>query len=268
MPRPIKYEDTPFEVHSCSGKIFIYNSPEWNILFPIVDIIRLLLPNMIISHKYGKGQMIIKTYGNQYFHRVIGCDLKNKNDYVKNIINGMIKFIFIFSDYSDTVSTNLIELSNKYKINMVCYSSIDSVYHLYDYSDKVVKTEFKNAEDVIGVMNNLLEMKKLKKLNELFPEFEIIEQPKNTEITTLETCINIIKNSTDVENNKKDSIKIKVYDPNLSKLKKMEYDRSQKKIKYEDDLETLVKSVKQINLKTVDPVRKNILSQFFNKKIK
>ena len=75
MPRISKFDDIPFEKVIYSGKIFIYNSPEWNILYPIVNIIRLLKPNTIIGYKYGKGQNIIKTYGTQYFHRLIGYDL-------------------------------------------------------------------------------------------------------------------------------------------------------------------------------------------------
>jgi hypothetical protein len=269
MPRPVKYDEVPFEQVNYSGKIFIYNSPEWNILYPVVNIIRLLEPNTIISHKYGKGQMIIKTYSTQYFHRVLGVDLKTTKDYIKNIVTGMVKIIFIFTDSSDLVATNLLDLANKYRINTVCYSMIDSVYHFYDYSDpdKVAKSEFKSAEEVIGLMNNLSELNKLNKLSELFPDFEIIEHPKDKELSTLETCVNIIKNSTLIENNKKDSMKIKVYDSNLSRIKKMSYDRSQRNLKFDDDLDIITKTVKKLDLQTVDPIRKNLLSKFFNKNI-
>ena len=37
-----KYEDAVYEKVEFSGKIFMYASSSWNILFPIVDIIRIL----------------------------------------------------------------------------------------------------------------------------------------------------------------------------------------------------------------------------------
>ena len=268
MPRISKFEDIPFTQVTHSGKIFIYNSPEWGILYPIVNIIRLLRPDTIIGHKYGKGQMIIKTYSTQYFHRVIGCDLKTSKDYLQSIVKGMVKFIFVFTDSSDSVAINLIELASKYKINIICYSGLDSVYHFYDYSgSSLVKTQFKTAEEVVQVMYQLIEMVKLTKLDELFPEFEIIDHPKSGEISTLETCINVINTSTNMENAKKDSIKIKVYDPNLSKMKKMVYDRSQRNLKFDDDLDIITKDLKQVEIKSItDPIKNNLLSKFFKMK--
>jgi len=43
-----KYEDTVYEKVVHSGKIFMYNSPSWNILFPVVDIIRILKKNTFL----------------------------------------------------------------------------------------------------------------------------------------------------------------------------------------------------------------------------
>ena len=268
MPRISKFEDVPYEKITHSGKIFIYNSPEWNILYPIVNIIRLLKQNTIIGHKYGKGQIIVKTYSDQYFHRTIGYDLKYGKDYTKSIVNGMVSFIFVFTDSCDPVATNLIDLASKYKINIICYSNLDSVYHFYDYSDlnTVSKTQYKTADETVELMYQLMEMARLKKIDALFPEFEIIDHPKDKEISTLEECVNIINKSTESENTKKDSIKIKVYDSNLSNIKKMEYQRSQRNLKFDDDLDIITHSVKQISLKNVDPIKKNLLSKFFKKK--
>ena len=51
MPRIGKFEETCYEKIQFSGKIFMYSSLSWNVLFPIVDIIRLLKKNTIISFK-------------------------------------------------------------------------------------------------------------------------------------------------------------------------------------------------------------------------
>ena len=112
MPR-LKYEDV-YEKVEFSGKIFMYNSPTWNVLFPVVDIIRLLQKNTIIGFKYGKGQHMIRVYGTQYNHSIIGYDFKNKNDYVTNL--RAVKNIFIFSDESDPIATNFINISKKNKM--------------------------------------------------------------------------------------------------------------------------------------------------------
>jgi hypothetical protein len=80
-----KYEDTVYEKVEYSGKIFMYCSRSWNVLFPVVDIIRLLKPNTIISCLCGKGQQIIRGYGTQYNHRVIQTELKEKKDYLHNL---------------------------------------------------------------------------------------------------------------------------------------------------------------------------------------
>ena len=116
MPRITKFEDVFYEKPEFSGKMFMYSSLSWNVLFPIVDIIRLLKKNTIIGYKYGKGQELIKNYGPQYNHRMLGYDLKNKNDYLKNL--QMVKNIFIFSDESDIIATNLLSAAKSNKINV------------------------------------------------------------------------------------------------------------------------------------------------------
>ena len=58
-----KYDDIPFEKVNYNGKVFMYSTPGWNVLFPIVNIIRLFMKDTIISHRYGKGQTIITNYG-------------------------------------------------------------------------------------------------------------------------------------------------------------------------------------------------------------
>jgi len=112
-----KYEDTVYEKVKYSGKIFIYNSLSWDVLYPIVDVIRLLKKNTIIGFKYGKGQQNVRLYGCQYGHCVLGYDLKNKNDYINNL--KAVKNIFVFSDEQDTVATNLINAATKNKINVI-----------------------------------------------------------------------------------------------------------------------------------------------------
>ena len=57
MPRQTKYEEhLQLSKVKYSGKILMYNSPSWNVLFPIVEIIRKLPENSIINHIYTKNQ--------------------------------------------------------------------------------------------------------------------------------------------------------------------------------------------------------------------
>ena len=108
---------------------------------------------------------------------------------------------------------------------------------------------------------------------ELFPEFEIIDHPVDNSYPVLEECVKKLRIVTDNENIKKESnrtIKIcepglkKFYDPNLNKIKRMENDRKVKV--YEDDIETINKSVKQSAL-SEQPQKKSLLGKFFTKKI-
>jgi len=222
---PVSKYDDVYEKVEYSGKIFIYNSPTWNTLFPIVDIIRILKKNTIIGFKYGKGQQSIRMYGTQYNHCMSGYELKNKDDYLK--LN--FKNIFTFSDEPDYIITNLINFSKKNKVNVICYSNIDGVYHFYEGENKF---QFKKAQDVVDKMYALLDFDGVKRLSELFPEFEILEPPPENTETTLDKSIALFKQQEKkVQQEKKYT---KVYDPHLSKLKKMEYERNQKSIVYTD----------------------------------
>jgi hypothetical protein len=244
MPR-IKYEETVYEKTEYSGKIFMYCSPSWNVLYPVVDIIRILKKNTIIGFKYGKGQQMIRIYGTQYNHSVLGYDLKNKNDYLTNF--KAVKNIFIFSDESDTIATNLMSTAKKNNINVICYSNLDNIYHFYK---NVLKQEFKKPSDLVDHMYDLADLEGVKKIADLFPEFEILDPPHETKNTTLDESIEIYKQSE--EKIQKEKKFVKLYDPHLSRLKQMEYERSMKNVDYND----------------TPPVKetKTLLSRFFNKK--
>lgn len=241
MPRQVKYDDIPFEKITFNGKIFMYNTPNWNILYPIVDIIRALKPNTIICHKIGKGQEIIRTYGSQYNHRILKEPLSVKNDYL--IALKMVKCIFIFSDTSDIIATNLINAAKTNKINYVCYSTLDSIYHFY--SPDIEKKEFKVVEELITYMYNLFDLAETKKLVELFPEFEIIT-PEVIKNTCLEECQELLKKSEQEIAKKEKKFSTKIYDPHLAKLKKMERERI--KVEYDDDVEKINKKMSTFNL--------------------
>jgi len=60
MPRPQKFDDAPLEKVVYSGKFFFYNTPDWNVLFPIVNIIRLLREHSVITYRHGKNQNNIR----------------------------------------------------------------------------------------------------------------------------------------------------------------------------------------------------------------
>ena len=91
MPRISKIEDN-YEKIPFWTKLFIYCGESWNNIGPVVEILR-NIKRSNISYKYGKGQHFIKTYGSHYNHNVIGCDFKNNEDYVKNILKGYVKFV-------------------------------------------------------------------------------------------------------------------------------------------------------------------------------
>ena len=245
-----KYEDTVYEPFKYSGKIFIYCSPTWNVLFPVVDIIRLLEKNTIIGHVYGKGQQIIKTYGPQYKHNIMGYDLKTKKDYIDNLKS--IKNIFIFSDESDTLATNLMNAAKTNKINVVCYSNLDTIYHFYNY-DTNETISLKKPELVIEKMYFLRDLDSAKKYSDLFDDFEIIETPVIEKKSLLDECIEIMKKVEIKEKEKK--VSTKIYDPHFAKLKRMEYERSQKNTIYPDSVENMAKKESKL-----------LLSRFFKKK--
>ena len=230
MPRLPKFEETCYEKTVFSGKIFMYSSSSWNVLFPIVNIIRILKKNTIIGHTYGKGQSIIKNYGTQYNHNVIGYDLKTKNDYLKNLL--MLKNIFIFTDESDPIATNLMNVAKKNKINVICYSNLDTNYHFY--IDGIDKITMKDPQTVIDKMYELNDYSDARKIAELFPDFEIIEKPENTSKSTLDECITMMQ-KVELEEKKNKAFTNKIYhDPVSYKLKKMEYERSQKNRTFEE----------------------------------
>ena len=236
MPRIGKFEETCYEKIQFSGKIFMYSSLSWNVLFPIVDIIRLLKKNTIISYKYGKGQQIIKNYSTQYNHRVLGCDFKNKKDYLSSLKT--VKNIFVFTDEDDIFITNLINTAKVNKINIICYSNLDAVYHFYDYSISGKTTVLKTPEEVINFMYDLLDLNDVKKIAELFPDFEIIESDPDTKKSSLDECIELLKKVEIEEKKKKKEFDInKIYfDPASSKLKSIEYHRSQKNRNFEEQI--------------------------------
>jgi hypothetical protein len=229
MPRQTKYEETVLPpMIKYSGKILIYSNPEWDVLFPVVDIIRKLPENTIINHVYTKNQNNIKMYSTQYNHLVIGIDLKTKNDY-SNLRT--VKFIFIFSDKSDTLADNLINYSKKTKTPLICYSMIDSVYHFYFEESKI---QYKTPEEVIEQMEIIKQIESTYKFDELFPELEILDLPECKK-STLEECMVILKKKKDEINSKKNySTKIP-FDPNFSKLKYLEKEKENKKIVYGDE---------------------------------
>ena len=247
MPRQMKYEVESYAKIVFSGKIYMYTSPYyWNILYPVVDIIRLFRPNTIIAHKMGKGQDIIRTYGSQYNHRVLETDLKTKNDYLLSL--RMVKCIFLYTNGPDHVVTSLMNLGKKNKIPVVCYSSVDSIYHFYDTEHE--KVEFKNPQEVIDHMYNLFDLEIVKKSIELFSDFEIVEAPviQKAEYSKLEKCKEILKENLNNKQKKIESTSVKV--KYIEKIKEMDQPN------IHDDIEKVTNKLASTNF----------LSKFLNKK--
>lgn len=252
MPRTIKFQDeTIFPKPNYWGKILMYNNPSWNILYPIVDIIRLLPKTTIITYKYGKNQDNIRLYGSQYNHSAVGTDLNVRSDYIESL--KCVKFVFIFSDTQDSFAENLIKYCEKSRTNLICYSSLDSIYHFYEYleTDKIIH-KIEKPLQVIEKMQEIKERGTVNKLQELFPEFEIIERQEIKKISTLENCLIILKNTQQSEP-KRLSTRLP-FDPNFNKLKKLE--DSKKRVVYDDEL-PVHKPL---------PSTKNLLANFFKKR--
>ena len=242
MPPRTKYEDAIYEKVQFSGKIFMYNSVSWDTLYPVVDIIRLLKKNTIIGTMIGKGQQNISTYGNQYNHRMLSYELKTKKDYLQNL--KAVRNIFIFSDEHDNTAKNLMNTGRLNKINVICYSNIDKIYHFYDnVNDEVFKID--SPSSVLEKMYYLADLESTRKIADLFPDIEILEPSDTTKSSSLAECTKILKD--------KKGVISKFYDPNLAKLRSMEYQRGIRNTVYPDSMEELAKQCG----------RKTILSRFF-----
>ena len=210
MPRPLKYDDSA-EVERVKyfTKIFMYNSESFKNIGPIVEIIK-NIDTSIIAYKYGKHQDTIKLYGCQYFHRVIGYELSKPDDYLNNILNGMVRFIFVFSNSSDNISSNLLNLAEKYKKYIICYSELDSKYQFYDYSGYFEKSTYSNAIDVINKMKEVNDFIEFKKIVDTFPEFDIIPEPSKDTEGCLDRCVEILRTRRIEEENNRNERSVKI----------------------------------------------------------
>jgi hypothetical protein len=264
MPRISKFDDK-YEKVVYWSKLFIYCEPSWNNLSPIVEIIR-GIHSSNISYKYGKGQHVIKTYGSQYNHNVVGCEFKKYDDYITNILKSLVKFVFIFGDYPDTFSTNLMNFSKKNNIVTINYSNIDSTYH-FSHSKENVFMKFKSPLDVINAMRDMTDYISFKQVVEAFPDFNLIPEIEDTNQPVLEKCLQLLKESTETEINKKDNKKIQVidnkqyFDANLYKLRKFNKEALKKKESLKIDLYDQNREQEKNN-----PVKCTISKFFKNKK--
>ena len=231
MPRPQKFEDF-YERTVYSGKIFMYCTPGWDTLFPIVDIIRSLHKNTIISSRNGKGQEIIRTYGSQYNHCVLRDDLFKQKDYLS--ILKRVKCVFLFTNENDYVVTNVLKTCTSLSLPSISYSMVDEKYH-FKYLNETSIHE--TAELTLEKMYSTFDLIDTKKIAELFPDFEIIDPPVNNEKSTLDKCVEKLGILKIEERKKKDLNKVQLFDPHLARIKKMERDRV--KVEYPDDPEKL-----------------------------
>ena len=210
-----KFDDGSFEKTVFSGKVFMYCTPGWDTLYPIVNIIRLFKSNTILSYKHGKGQQTITTYGMQYNHRTTGYQINKKDDYIEAL--RMVKCVFIFTDVADNYAETFINIAKSLKILLVCYSNLDGVYHFYSQTEK---TMISNAEDVIFKMYHAFDEVAAVKFSEMFPDFELIEAPvEEVKISVLEECLQKLKITDNKEKKKKEKTVVKVCDMNLVRTK-------------------------------------------------
>jgi hypothetical protein len=187
----------------------MYISPQWDTLFPYVEIVR-QLDRSTILYKNGKNQTRIRDHAGYYNHTTFGEDFKTKEDYLRWIVRGRVKFVFVFTDSQDPFSVNIIEFAKKQNIPLICYSNIDSKYHFYDHSNCVEKIT--DPLDVINKMKELNDILTFEKMVDMFPEFELIpDEP--VENKNLQRCIEKIKKCALAEENYKKSHRTKIYKP-------------------------------------------------------
>ncbi len=147
--------------------------------------------------------------------------------------------------------------ATKNKINVVCYSNLDSIYHFYDnVSDK--KMTLNTPQLVIEKLYECMDRDQAKRVADLFPDFELLEPEQDTKKTSLEECTELLKEIDLEEKKKKQQKATKLFDPHLNKLKRMEYERSQRNTFYPDSVEEIVKKEANKN--------KSLLARFFSKK--
>jgi hypothetical protein len=170
--------------------------------------------------------------------------LKTKKDYLQNL--KAVRNIFIFSDSHDNTAKNLMNTGRLNKINVVCYSNIDKIYHFYDNINNEV-FKITTPCHVLEKMYYLADLEGTRKIAELFPDIEILEPSDKPKNSSLEECTKILKD--------KKGVISKFYDPNLAKLRSMEYQRSTRNTVYPDSMEELSKQEQN--------VRKTLLSRFF-----
>ena len=96
------------------------------------------------------------------------------------------------------------------------------------------------------------------KMAELFPDFEIIEPGEYNIKSTLEECTEMMNNVKIDEKKNKNLINKIIYDPISYKLKKTEYDRSQRNRNYEE--ESAIADGKKV-------VNKSLIRSFFKSKV-
>jgi len=226
MPRTskYKYDDNIYVRTPTNGKIFLYIDPEWKILYPIAEFLKHLETKTIIGYKYGKKQSMIREYTRYYNHIIIGYELKNKADYINNIIKGVIKYIVIFQNeeicLNDPVSQNLLKISEKYKINLITYSTNDNEYKMKIHNQDLTHETFKyiNAVDLTSKIADL-KNSLLTKFTESFPEYSLDTldilpdlDPLLNSKPLLKICLEKIKNTSDQELLKRINNQIKVID--------------------------------------------------------
>ena len=273
-----------YEKIQFSGKIFMYHQKDWEVIYPIVELIKNLKEHTLIGYSYGKGNKIIKLYGTQYNHRLLGYTFENTTDYKKNL--KMNNIIITFSDVPDKFIDNLINYSKSNNKVIVCYSMLDNIYYLYDYSgssnhDNVEK--FDNPLLLINKLYELLDFFSVKKFDDLFKDFDLINiEPDNSKLKTLEECKEIIAKREKEESLKIEDKKIRIYDPtmkaNLAMLRKYKREKALKNLKLKDDLvcnnqinnnqinNNQINNNEESKKESVNPIKKNLLNRFFTKK--
>ena len=162
------------------------NQNNQNIQNKLSLLIKSFKPHTLINYVYGKGNKDVKKYSLEHNHRLIGCELKHREDFV-SLKRGKVECIFVF--FSGTEDTTKINLKKFAKINKIPY------YENISDLNEVVLLSSKNSKN-----------SEYSEYSE-YSEFDILSEPENNTSVNLIRCLEKIKirdqECRDFKNNKK-----------------------------------------------------------------
>jgi hypothetical protein len=168
-----------------SNKFLVYSTSEYNDSEKILSLIKSFKQHTLINYVYGKGNKYIKMYSLEYNHRLLGCELKDRDDFVY-LKKGKVECIFVFfPDSYEEQSVTKINLKNFAKINKIPY--YENITNITNVNDVLLNSGNSEYQE--------------------YSEFDILNEPENNTSINLIRCLEKIKirdqECRDFKNNKK-----------------------------------------------------------------